>query len=36
MSGLQALADYSDELMARTGGIYDFISWDPRGVGPYT
>ncbi|KAI0746078.1 alpha/beta-hydrolase [Earliella scabrosa] len=31
VSGLQALADYSDELMARTGGIYDFISWDPRG-----
>ncbi|KAI0744279.1 alpha/beta-hydrolase [Daedaleopsis nitida] len=36
VSGLQALVDDTEALMARTGGAYDFVSWDPRGVGPYT
>ncbi|KAI0779308.1 alpha/beta-hydrolase [Fomes fomentarius] len=36
VSGLTSLVDDSEALMARSGGAYDFISWDPRGVGPYT
>ncbi len=36
VSGLSSLATDAEALMNRTGGAYDFISWDPRGVGPYT
>ncbi|KAH9942522.1 alpha/beta-hydrolase [Epithele typhae] len=36
VSGLQSLIDDTPALMNRTGGAYDFVSWDPRGVGPYT
>ncbi|RDX41793.1 alpha/beta-hydrolase [Lentinus brumalis] len=36
VSGLQSLVDDTSALMNRTGGAYDFVSWDPRGVGPYT
>ncbi|KAI1785748.1 alpha/beta-hydrolase [Ganoderma leucocontextum] len=36
VSGLSSLATDGEALMNRTGGAYDFISWDPRGVGPYT
>ncbi|KAI0651010.1 alpha/beta-hydrolase [Trametes meyenii] len=35
-SGLEALDGISDELLALTGGHYDVVSWDPRGVGPLT
>ncbi|RPD53038.1 alpha/beta-hydrolase [Lentinus tigrinus ALCF2SS1-6] len=35
-SGLQALQTDAEALMNRTGGTYDIVSWDPRGVGPYT
>ncbi|KAM5533232.1 hypothetical protein V8D89_013097 [Ganoderma adspersum] len=36
VSGLSSLATDGEALMNRTGGAYDFVSWDPRGVGPYT
>ena len=36
LSGLQYLTQYKDLLVALTGGIYDVISWDPRGVGGLT
>ncbi|KAI0673269.1 alpha/beta-hydrolase [Trametes maxima] len=35
-SGLEALDGISDQLLALTGGYYDIVSWDPRGVGPLT
>ena len=36
VSGLTSLVENADSLLNRTGGAYDFVSWDPRGVGPYT
>ncbi|TBU61574.1 alpha/beta-hydrolase [Dichomitus squalens] len=36
VSGLTSLSTDAEALMNRTGGAYDFVSWDPRGVGPYT
>ncbi|KAI0350507.1 alpha/beta-hydrolase [Trametes cingulata] len=35
-SGLQALDSFSATALALTGGHYDIVSWDPRGVGPLT
>ena len=35
-SGLQAVSDNKDLLLGTTGGEYDIISWDPRGVGNLT
>ncbi|TBU24263.1 TAP-like protein-domain-containing protein [Dichomitus squalens] len=33
VSGIEALSATSDLLLAQTGGLYDIVSWDPRGVG---
>lgn len=37
-SGLQTLSDEAESalLVEITGGFYDVVSWDPRGVGPLT
>ncbi|KAL1943423.1 hypothetical protein VTO73DRAFT_4498 [Trametes versicolor] len=35
-SGLAALDEASDLLVALTGGQYDIVSWDPRGIGNLT
>ncbi|KAI0350508.1 alpha/beta-hydrolase [Trametes cingulata] len=35
-SGLATLNGTTQTLLALTGGMYDIISWDPRGVGPLT
>ena len=32
-SGITFVDSYKDLLLNRTGGIYDIIGWDPRGVG---
>ena len=32
-SGITNLEAMKDTLLERTGGIYDVVSWDPRGVG---
>ncbi|RPD70243.1 hypothetical protein L226DRAFT_514780 [Lentinus tigrinus ALCF2SS1-7] len=34
--GVQAVTQFKDELLALTGGVYDVVSWDPRGVGKTT
>ncbi|KAI0686870.1 alpha/beta-hydrolase [Cerioporus squamosus] len=34
--GLSGLAELSEFLLNATGGVYDIISWDPRGVGNLT
>ncbi|KAI8974213.1 TAP-like protein-domain-containing protein [Trametes punicea] len=36
VSGLQALDQSSGLLLTVSGGRYDIVSWDPRGVGPLT
>ncbi len=33
VSGLQGLVDNKNTLLLVTGGFYDIVSWDPRGVG---
>ncbi|KAI9058622.1 alpha/beta-hydrolase [Trametes sanguinea] len=35
-SGLDTLNTIGPELVALSGGRYDIVSWDPRGVGPLT
>ncbi|KAH9886730.1 alpha/beta-hydrolase [Cubamyces lactineus] len=35
-SGLAALDEFSSMVSSLTGGHYDVVSWDPRGVGPLT
>ncbi|KAI8996230.1 hypothetical protein BD414DRAFT_477175 [Trametes punicea] len=35
-SGLQTLDQYSELALNFSGGRYDIVSWDPRGVGPLT
>ncbi|OSC97433.1 alpha/beta-hydrolase [Trametes coccinea BRFM310] len=35
-SGLTSVAIDGPKLMNHSGGFYDIVSWDPRGVGPYT
>ncbi|OJT04509.1 hypothetical protein TRAPUB_4779 [Trametes pubescens] len=35
-SGLATLNDMSSLFGALSGGLYDIVSWDPRGVGPLT
>ncbi|KAI0709175.1 alpha/beta-hydrolase [Earliella scabrosa] len=35
-SGLDAVSSSKDLLLQITGGIYDIVSWDPRGVGSLT
>ncbi|RPD63528.1 hypothetical protein L227DRAFT_651139 [Lentinus tigrinus ALCF2SS1-6] len=35
-SGVQDMIQYEDDLLALSGGVYDVISWDPRGVGNLT
>ena len=32
-SGLELLNELSAYLLTQTGGHYDIVSWDPRGVG---
>ncbi|KAH9889039.1 alpha/beta-hydrolase [Cubamyces lactineus] len=32
-SGIASLSQYVDLLLEVTGGVYDIVSWDPRGVG---
>ncbi|KAJ3014441.1 hypothetical protein NUW54_g1306 [Trametes sanguinea] len=36
VSGLTSLATDGAKLMNHSGGVYDIVSWDARGVGPYT
>ncbi|OSC97434.1 alpha/beta-hydrolase [Trametes coccinea BRFM310] len=36
VSGLTSLATDGPKLMNHSGGVYDIISWDARGIGPYT
>ncbi|KAI0769263.1 alpha/beta-hydrolase [Trametes elegans] len=35
-SGLSAVGGHSQEILYLTGGLYDVVSWDPRGVGSLT
>lgn len=35
-SGLAALDQLGSMVLGLTGGHYDLVSWDPRGVGPLT
>lgn len=35
-SGLSAVGGNSQEILYLTGGLYDVVSWDPRGVGSLT
>ena len=32
-SGVQSVSENKDQLLALTGGLYDVVGWDPRGVG---
>ncbi|KAI0689859.1 alpha/beta-hydrolase [Cerioporus squamosus] len=34
--GVQDIIQYKDDLLSLTGGVYDVVSWDPRGVGNLT
>ncbi|KAI0645974.1 alpha/beta-hydrolase [Trametes meyenii] len=36
VSGLESLATDGLALLNHSGGVYDIISWDTRGIGPYT
>ncbi|KAI0769265.1 hypothetical protein BD413DRAFT_493416 [Trametes elegans] len=36
VSGIDAVAGYSRQLLYLTGGVYDVVGWDPRGVGSLT
>ncbi|KAI0769285.1 alpha/beta-hydrolase [Trametes elegans] len=36
VSGLSVLSDYGPFISAVTGGSYDVVTWDPRGVGSLT
>ncbi|KAI0330979.1 alpha/beta-hydrolase [Cubamyces sp. BRFM 1775] len=36
VSGLESLATDGPAMLNHSGGVYDIVSWDPRGVGPYT
>ena len=35
-SGVDAVNDDGETLLEVTGGLYDIVSWDPRGVGALT
>ncbi|KAH9886642.1 Alpha/Beta hydrolase protein [Cubamyces lactineus] len=35
-SGLEEISEFLDTLRALTGGEYDIVTWDPRGVGSLT
>lgn len=35
-SGVDTIASLGETISNHTGGIYDIISWDPRGVGKFT
>ncbi|KAI0355780.1 alpha/beta-hydrolase [Trametes cingulata] len=36
VSGLESLATDGPAMMNHSGGVYDIVSWDARGIGPYT
>ena len=36
MSGLESLATDGPAMLNHSGGVYDIVSWDARGIGPYT
>ena len=36
ISGLTQFSTYKNLLLQLSGGMYDIISWDPRGVGSLT
>ncbi|KAI8992877.1 alpha/beta-hydrolase [Trametes punicea] len=36
VSGLESLATDGPALLNHSGGVYDIVSWDARGIGPYT
>ncbi|KAI0665895.1 alpha/beta-hydrolase [Trametes maxima] len=36
VSGLESLTTDGPALLNHSGGVYDIISWDTRGIGPYT
>ncbi|KAI0350500.1 alpha/beta-hydrolase [Trametes cingulata] len=35
-SGIASITGNTEVLLNLTGGVYDIVSWDPRGVGPLT
>ena len=36
LSGIEALDQWNELLLNQTGGEYDIVTWDPRGVGALT
>ncbi|KAJ8489504.1 hypothetical protein ONZ51_g2891 [Trametes cubensis] len=36
VSGLESLATDGPAMLNHSGGVYDIVSWDARGIGPYT